>query len=152
MASQQNKRAKGLLGAIGAVKLLAFDAIEKLSGTHFTVKGTFWPDTKGADKEKDFDMIVIGIVKDWRLHPGAPEKTGVKIGLCHDDDKDFTRDDKILGEHFWIVDQITFSKYFTAWKHEKEQLERAIVPEEWHYKWVLGHCRIKDNMSPSFHI
>ncbi len=34
-ASQQNKRAKGLLGAIGAVKLLAFDAIEKLSGTHF---------------------------------------------------------------------------------------------------------------------
>jgi hypothetical protein len=44
MASQQNKRAKGLLGAIGAVKLLAFDAIEKLSGTHFTVKGTFWPD------------------------------------------------------------------------------------------------------------
>ena len=63
-------------------------------------------------------------------HPGAPEKTGVKIGLCHDDDKDFTRDDKILGEHFWIVDQITFSKYFTAWKHEKEQLERAIVPEE----------------------
>jgi hypothetical protein len=67
MASQQNKRAKGLLGAIGAVKLLAFDAIEKLSGTHFTVKGTFWPDTKGADKEKDFDMIVIGIVKDWRL-------------------------------------------------------------------------------------
>ena len=37
------------------------------------------------DKEKDFDMIVIGIVKDWRAHPGAPEKTGVKIGLCHDE-------------------------------------------------------------------
>jgi hypothetical protein len=34
MASQQNKRAKGLLlGAIGDVKLLAFDAIEKMSGT-----------------------------------------------------------------------------------------------------------------------
>ena len=36
---------------------------------HFPVKGTFWPDTKEADKEKDFDMIVIGIVKDWRAHP-----------------------------------------------------------------------------------
>ena len=64
------------------------------------MKCTFWPDSKGGDKDKDFDIIVIGLVKDSRAAPTAKDKTCVKVGLCHDDDKDFTRGDKVLGEHF----------------------------------------------------
>jgi len=52
MASQHPKKGKGLLGSLGAIKLIPFTDIEKLSGTHFSVKGTLWPDSKGGDNSR----------------------------------------------------------------------------------------------------
>ena len=63
-AEKEAKRAKSApkQSSLNFVKLLPIAEIEALRGTHLEVQGSFWPETKGRDKERYYDLIILETV------------------------------------------------------------------------------------------
>ena len=124
-AAKKNKQS----AFAGFVKQLSPSQIALLKAKRFEVQGSFWgKDCKPNEKDVWFNCIVLEIITAHKASAGAATKSVVKIGLLHDDDKDFLMPDKIENQHYWLVDFSVFSKIWYAFLEETAR-RRTLLEE-----------------------
>ena len=77
----KSKATSSTQAKIGFATLVPWDEIDRITGSHFEMPGSFWKESSAAEKEKSYDMIVLGVVKEWVPSPGMPPRRGIKVGI-----------------------------------------------------------------------